>query len=318
MEWKKQGIILKTEDLKEDWIVSHVQLPVPLKINDDTLRIYFSARNQECHSLPIYIDVDINTFKILKMCMQPLLNLGKIGSFDENGITFSSCIEFNGKLYMYYIGWNKTHNIPYKNAIGLAISEDGGDTFHKYSEGPILDRCLEYPYFVASPFVFGENGKLKMWFLSCTKWEWNEQDGYVPYYLIKSASSEDGIHWNKDERDCIKYNNDHEAIAKPWVIKLDNRYYMWYSYRDTYDFRKNKNKTYMIGLALSDDGENWIRKDKIVGISKSDSGWDSEMMCYASVIENKDDLIMLYNGNEHGKYAFGYATCKKEKLKGIV
>lgn len=92
---------------------------------------------------------------------------------------------------------------------------------------------------------------------------------------------------------------------------------MWYSYRDTYDFRKNKNKTYMIGLALSDDGENWIRKDKIVGISKSDSGWDSEMMCYASVIENKDDLIMIYNGNEHGKYAFGYATCKKDELKGI-
>jgi len=41
------------------------------------------------------------------------------------------------------------------------------------------------------------------------------------------------------------------------------------------------------------------------------------MMCYASVIENKDDLIMIYNGNEHGKYAFGYATCKKDELKGI-
>ena len=57
MEWKKKGIILKTEDLKADWIVSHVQLPVPLKINDDTLRIYYSARNQECHSFPIYVDV---------------------------------------------------------------------------------------------------------------------------------------------------------------------------------------------------------------------------------------------------------------------
>jgi hypothetical protein len=317
MKWEKRGVILKTEDLKADWIVSHVQLPVPLKLDNKILRIYFASRNEECHSYPIYIDVDINSFNVLKIHTEPLLELGKTGSFDENGITFSSCINYKGKIYMYYIGWNKGYKIPYKNAIGLAISDDDGNSFYKYSEGPLLDRCMDYPYFVASPFVRVEKEHLEMYFLSCTKWEYSREDGYVPYYMIKKASSDDGIHWH-DEGDCINYKNDHEAIAKPWVMKNDDKYYMWYSYRDTYDFRKNKNNTYMIGLATSNDAKKWMRRDECVGIKKSNSGWDGEMMCYASIVENESKLIMIYNGNEHGKYAFGYATCDLEELRGIV
>lgn len=46
-------------------------------------------------------------------------------------------------------------------------------------------------------------------------------------------------------------------------------------------------------------------------------GWDSEMMCYPCVIENGDELVMFYNGNEHGKYALGYAACRKADLKDL-
>jgi hypothetical protein len=316
MKWEKKGIILKTEDLEADWIVSHVQVPVPVKIDNETLRIYFTARNKDCHGLPIYIDVDISNFNIKKINTVPLLNLGRIGSFDENGVSFSSCISYKGKMYMYYIGWNKGYNIPYKNSIGLAISEDGGNSFYKYSEGPILDRCLEYPYFVATPFVNVEKENMEMYFLSCTEWELWENE-YVPHYLIKKAFSNDGIHWNKEDDNCINYNNPYEAIARPWVIKQNGKYYMWYSYRGTHDFRHNKDNGYMIGVAISNDGKTWLRKDDQVGIKKGNVGWDSEMMCYPAVIDNGDDLIMLYNGNEHGRFAFGYAVCNKEELRRV-
>lgn len=312
MEWIKKGVLIKKEDLKADWIVSHVQLPTPLKLDHDVLRVYFSARNQECHSYPIYADIDLKNYCVTEINTEPLLELGRTGSFDEHGITFASCIRMNGKIYMYYIGWNKAYGIPYKNAIGLAISEDGGNHFHKYSEGPILDRNLENPFFVASPFVYQEEEKLKMLFLSCTKWEWNQSDGYVPFYLVKSASSADGIRW-KEEGIAIGYKNDHEAIARPWVVKEDGKYYMWYSYRDTEDFRKNRKNAYMIGFAVSENGKEWIRMDECVGIEKSADGWDSEMMCYSCVVENGDDLVMLYNGNEHGRFAVGYAVCKRKR-----
>ena len=36
------------------------------------------------------------------------------------------------------------------------------------------------------------------------------------------------------------------------------------------------------------------------------------MMCYPNVFECDDDIYMLYNGNEFGKYGFGLA-----KLIGV-
>lgn len=311
MLWEKKGILISTDDLKADWIYSHVQLPVPYKKDNDTLRLYFSARDIKCQGMPLYVDVDTHDFHIKGKTNKPLLKLGKWGSFDEHGINFCSCINKDGNLYMYYIGWNKAYKLPYKNSIGLAISEDNGETFRKYSEGPLIDRCMEYPYFVASPFVMKEENYLRMYLLSCTRWSWNEQDGYVPHYLIKSAISKDGIKWEAEEGERIVYKNDHEAIARPWVIYDGTQYIMWYSYRDTVDFRKNKENAYAIGMAVSNDGIRWIRKDEEVGISKSETGWDSEMMCYSAVIELDDRLVMFYNGNEHGKYALGYAECRK-------
>ena len=97
------------------------------------------------------------------------------------------------------------------------------------------------------------------------------------------------------------------------MVKEDGKYYMWYSYRDTEDFRKNRKNAYMIGFAVSENGKEWIRMDECVGIEKSADGWDSEMMCYSCVVENGDDLVMLYNGNEHGRFAVGYAVCKRKR-----
>jgi hypothetical protein len=218
---------------------------------------------------------------------------------------------------MYYVGWNQDKVLPYTLSIGLAISTDGGRSFIKASEGPVLDRDFECPYFNTAPYVFKEGDYLRMYYVYCTEWQYNKEDGWVPAYLIKSAISKDGIHWTRDNKDSLSYNNKHEAIGRPWGYKYNNNYYMWYSYRDTREFRHNKNNAYMIGFAESNDGNVWIRKDLEVGIEKSETGWDSVMMCYSSVIENNGELVMFYNGNEHGKYAFGYAIGDIKKNGGV-
>lgn len=33
---------------------------------------------------------------------------------------------------------------------------------------------------------------------------------------------------------------------------------------------------------------------------------------YPTSRKYNSEYVMSYNGNEHGKYAFGYAACKKE------
>jgi len=69
--------------------------------------------------------------------------------------------------------------------------------------------------------------------------------------------------------------------------------------------------SYRIGYAESSNGVDWKRKDNDVGIDVSPSGWDSEMIEFPYVFDNKDTRYMLYCGNGFGKTGFGYAILDK-------
>ena len=47
-------------------------------------------------------------------------------------------ITVNNIKYLYYIGWSLRVDVPYHNNLGLAISHDNGNTWEKYSKGPVL------------------------------------------------------------------------------------------------------------------------------------------------------------------------------------
>ncbi len=55
--------------------------------------------------------------------------------------------------------------------------------------------------------------------------------------------------------------------------------------RDVINFRKNKNSSYKIGYAYSQDLINWFRDDKNAGICPTEGEWDSDMMCYPHIFE---------------------------------
>ena len=77
---------------------------------------------------------------------------------------------------------------------------------------------------------------------------------------------------------------------------------MWYSYRG---------ERYRIGYAESSGGRKWKRKDSLVGIGVSASGWDSQSVEYPAVFEHNDRLFMCYNGNGYGKTGFGLAVLER-------
>ena len=302
MKWIKKGLIFEPKG-NFDWMLTHAAVPIADKIEGDLYRIYFATRDKDNKSHTAYIEMDIkNPKKILYISENPVLKPGVLGTFDDSGAMPSWIISYEGKKYMYYIGWNLGVTVPFRNSIGLAISQDGGSTFNKYSEGPILDRNFSEPHFVASSCVIIENGIWKMWYLSCVKWEL-ENDKPKHYYHIKYAESKDGINWVRNGIVCIDFKSkDEYAISRPCVIKEDGIYKMWYSYRG---------ESYRIGYAESTDGIKWERKDEEAGIDVSESGWDSEMIEYPFVFEHKGKKYMLYNGNGYGKTGFGYAILEE-------
>ena len=306
--WEKKGHIFNVNGLM-DWDKTHAQVPV-VDVIQGRLRIYYATRNLDGKSNVSYIEVEKeNPTKILFRNTSPLFEPGGLGAFDDSGIMPSSIINVGTKKYLYYIGWTTRQTVPFQNAVGLAVSEDGGKTFERFSEGPIITINHIEPYFSGTSYVIIENDLFKMWYLSCIKWEMIEGKP-EPIYNIKYAESRDGINWNQTGKVAIPLQEDEGGLVSASVIKEDNVYKMWFGKRKKNDYRANSENAYRIGYAESHNGIDWERKDALSGIDVAKEGWDSQMICYPYVFKNDGKLMMVYNGNGFGKTGFGYAIWK--------
>lgn len=310
MRWVKKGVIF-VPDGKIAKMATHAGIPFAEQIHGGTIRIFFNSRNSLGQSQPFYLEVNpYNIKEIISVKVEPFLSLGDLGTFDDNGIMPFCIVNYENSKYLYYVGWNQLVTVSYRNSIGLAISDDFGKTYKKYSIGPIFDRSVCEPYFVTAPYVIIDDNKWKMWYISCT--EWKIINNYPePKYHVKYTESDDGINWDKKGIICIDYDDFTEAIGRPCVVKENDTYKMWYSYRRINNYRSSRDSSYRIGYAESIDGLQWERKDHLVGIEKSDHGWDSEMIEYCHVLDINGKKHMFYNGNGFGKTGFGYAVLEE-------
>ena len=302
MNWKKLKRVFCPDD-NYDWMKTHASNPVPYIIDEEKgiVRIFFSCRNINNRSSVAFVDVDFNDdFKILRIADEPVLKAGDPGYFDDDGVSVSWVIPVNGKFYLYYLGWNLRVNVPWLNTIGLAISDTIDGPFEKYQKVPILDRSNEDPFTVSYPCVIFDQGIYRMWYGSNLGWG-KEQDQMA--HVIKYAESKDGINWKRTNEVHIPFVHKGEyALSKPCVVKFPDGYKMWYSYRAS-----EQSDRYRIGMAVSDDGYKWIRKDNEAGIDVSEEGWDSLSIEYPNAFRLNNKLYLLYNGNEYGKTGFGIA-----------
>lgn len=299
--WQKKGLVYSCEILG----TGYAQDAFIDVLSDKVWRIYFTSRTKDVISLPFYMDVEAgNPFNILKINKDPLFLPGYKGTFDETGITMTSIVDVGNVKYLYYCGWNKGGSVPYSLSIGLA---HGVDTFEKKFDGPVMSRSIYDPICVSAPMVLKEDYGFRMWYITFTDWE--DYDGRLePTFVIKTAYSDDGISWTSVTKPCFKQKYKGESFARPWVIKDEGIYKMWFSVRGPKGYRNKDGQHYTLGYAESNNGENFRREP--IDITTSDEGWDSEMIEYASVLKWDGYYHMLYNGNEFGKTGFGYAIKK--------
>jgi hypothetical protein len=304
--WLKRGLIFALAGDKSGHR-SHAQVPTPHPLSSDVVRVYFGVRDAMNRTQPVFVDIAAEQpTRVMREELRPLLALGELGCFDDSGVMPSSVITVNGRTLLYYTGWNTAVTVPYRNSIGLAASDDGGVTFRRMYDGPILDRCAEEPHFSALPFVMCEAGRWRMWYLSCTGWR-IVAGKPEPQYFIRQTESEDGIHWRRPGSIAIEYARPDEAIARPWVTKDERGYRMWYCWRSIGGYRDDPAQSYRIGYATSADGCAWKRCDEAVDLASDEGAWDSQMQAYPAVIDIRGRRYLMYNGNGFGASGFGIA-----------
>ena len=195
----------------------------------------------------------------------------------------------------------------------LAVSTDGGMTFDRLFEGPIVDRTRHEPYFCSTPFVLVDDGHVE----ALVRVDHGLRRGHgrqEPQYQIRYAESTDGIETGagrlvtciglqlrrRSERAGRACSRRTAATACGTAIGASST------------TARIRSKSYRIGYAESVDGRGLDPARSPGGHRSSEDGWDSMMVAYPFVYEHRGTKYMLYAGNGFGETGFGYAVLEDD------
>jgi sucrose-6-phosphate hydrolase SacC (GH32 family) len=239
--------------------------------------------------------------------LERIRNLGGLGEFDEFGTYPVSVIRDHGEIRAYYGGWTRCESVPFNVAIGCAVSRDQGMTFTKLGNGPVLGYSPDEPFVLSGPKIRRYHGLWYLWYVAGRKWKMVEGRA-EPVYKIRMATSQDGIHWTRLNKDLIESRvEEDEAQASPDVFYANGKYHMLFCYRYSSHYR-SKESGYRIGYASSTNLITWMRDDAKAGIDVSEEGWDAEMISYPHVFELDGKTYLAYLGDQVGRFGFGLAV----------
>lgn len=297
MRAQRMGLIFSA-DQGPGWMKSHAAYPTPVLVSDEVLRIFMVARDGQNRGSVGYIDVLPDApSKIIATSQEPCLGPGALGNFSDRGISIGSICKVNGELWLYYLGWNKSQDVPFRNSIGLAISKDGtGTTFAPAFEGPIVDRSRFDPYTLSYPFVEPPRDEQSTWQM----YYGTSRNGGISEenmcHVLTTASSQNGIDWTPSGNDEIELETGEYGLSRPWLLKLEEDEFAFYSIRK---------EQYKIGLSKRDkQSGKWIRMSEDV-LGASHNEWENEASCYPGIIQINQRIYMFYNGNQYGKTGIG-------------
>ena len=300
MRWRKLGRVFCPEG-QAVWMISHASNCVAWPLEGSRVRIYFTSRDAQNRGNIGWLEIDLRRpSQVVALASEAVLKPGPVGAFDDSGVSLS-CIASDGDaMLLYYTGWNLGVTVPWRNSIGLAVSQDGLH-FERSSPAPVLDRNRIDPFSLSYPFVMRQETDWRMWYGSNLRWGTSERE---MDHVIKDASGSNPWTWVPSGRICIGIENEGEyAFSRPVVMHDRDRWRMWYSYRGEH---------YRIGYAESRDGVQWQRRDEAVGLTTSESGWDAMSIEYPWVFDQAGQRYMLYNGDRYGRTGFGIAILEQD------
>jgi hypothetical protein len=302
-DWIQHGIIFRP-DRRLWWSQSHAMLPFPLLISSEVIRIYLNSFDKYGISRPGFIDVlAVNPKKVIASSKNPILDIGRPGCFDDNGVMSCSFLKKDkNSIYMYYVGFEECKKIRYRLFTGLAISNDSGLTFKRFQESPILERTSEEQFFRCAPFCLKEGSKYKMWYVGGNSWI-KIKGKTMPKYYIKYSESCDGINWTKKSVTVLQPTKKNEySFGRPFLYKTNKDYsHMIYSIRNI------STNQYSLGYAQKNKKNIWKRQDEKMRLNKSDTSQYSPPQMYGSILVFKNKQYLFYNEDHYGANGLKFA-----------
>ncbi|MDG2222791.1 MAG: hypothetical protein P8L85_15535 [Rubripirellula sp.] len=301
MSWVKLGQIYQPGLTgRHDKLLTHASNPLPLHLEGNVYRCFFSGRDSDNRSSVGAVDIDIESRLVVREHQQPFFQHGSAGSFYEDGVSIGGCYTAAGVRYMLFMGWRNPEGEHWRGEIGRLIVQPNL-TLEIDKHEPFLGINEHDPISLSYPWVHkNAAGGFQMWYGSTRTWDAGNDE---MIHTIEYATSLDGQKWDRLSQTVPFEVGVAQAFSRPTVLHdPEQGYEMWFS------FRCGTGRTYRIGYTQSQDGENWALRPAELGLSVSQEGWDSEMVEYPYVLKHQGTTYMFYNGNGYGRSGIGLAV----------
>jgi len=299
--WRKRGLVFDTARHGSGAWMRHAALtPTPHALDDDLIRVYAGFRDGDGVSRIGFVDVRANDpTRIVRVSREPVLDIGRAGCFDDNGVILGDVVDGPDGLCMFYVGFQRVAKAKFLAFTGLARSRDGGETFERVQDTPILDRAPGRSTIAAVHSAAYADGHWRLWYAVGDDWQTIGGKPF-PRYHIRHVQATDLLAIPRQDTICLRPQGDEYRIGRPRVHRVGDKYLMYFT-RGTID------GDYQAGVASSEDGVHWIRADDTFGLDLSREGWDSRALCYPALCAHHGKIWMFYNGNDMGADGFGVA-----------
>lgn len=305
--WERLGLVYCAGG-EAPWRVSHAYVPTAFVLSETVIRVVVAFLDGEGMGRLGYVDVDsVDPTRVLAICDQPSLDLGRPGTFDEHGVTPLCYVKENTALYLFYAGWQRSASVRYSLFTGLARSDDYGASFTRVSEAPVLDRCDGELLVRTGGFVFRHGGRWVFAYMAGS-----EQSQIVgkmtPTYDMMTLTSSSATEWSgRGSLSLSPRRPDEFGFGRPWVLSEGDRCRMWLSVRSA-------TVGYYLTYAESLDGLVWERHDNALEFIGHEGSWDSQTKSFACIVDVPTARFMFYNGNGYGATGFGVARLVEDRV----
>jgi hypothetical protein len=300
MRWEKHGLVWGP-DGHAPWARHSALQPTPLLLDDGSLRVYAGMRDEHGRGSVGFVDLDpADPSRVLRVSERPALAPADGGSFAVDGVVPTAVTRGPDGLRLYYAGYRRGEGDErFRAFCGLAISDDGGDSFRAHSDAPVLPPAAEGRLFRVIHSIRYEDGRWRVWYGAGSEFRRGEKKT-LPVYDIRYCESPDGIEFPDHGVVCIPTSGDEHRVGRPYVVRSGAGYEMYFG-------AGTERRPYRLAYATSPDGVTWRRDDAALGLEPSADGWDSEMIAYPAAVTVAGRTYLFYNGNGYGRDGFGFA-----------
>ena len=287
--------------------------PVILEIVKNKLEmvvgVYEEKNRTYISRITLKVDIKNNKpkFSALKQNIDnAFIKRGAIGTYSEYGIIPSCCIKTGDKFALYTIGFDSKNKEIFNVSSGLAYLNNNYKLV-KHLKEPVLEKSINDSCFSSSPFILKEKEGFKVLYTSSSKYGPIDNGKYHHYYTIKMKESKSEFLIPNNSIELIGPKNENEyAIARPSLIYIEKKYYLFYCKRKT-----QISDDYMIFCRKSAELKKFPEKeDYFIHIEGLNDKNFEDCQCYPYVFKYGKFLIMFFNGKFYGRSGFRIAYCE--------